>query len=50
MEAADQRRDVEDSTSHGYDVLNVSSPVRVVEHQLDIGPLGDDVVEPALVL
>ena len=51
MKAGDERGDVEDQHAEGVVGLELEpAPVRVVEHQLDVGPLGDDLIEPALVL
>ena len=51
MKAGDERRDVEDQDAEGVVGLELEpAPVGVVEHQLDIGPLGDDVIEPGLIL
>ena len=51
MKARDERRDVEDQNAEGVVGLELEpAPVRVVEHQLDVGAFRDHMKKPGLVL
>ena len=51
VKSGGQHRDVEDEDAKGIVGLEPEpGPVGIVEHQLDVRPLGDDVVDPAHIL